>query len=117
MTKQKNGKIEYYSILGKSDGIEIVIFADGKSNKINTFRMFVNKEIDQSVIEDMDIYFLTASQILNPELALDVLDENLILTDFENGLLEVYETKEAKYSKSIFDEGSTSSAILDIVAK
>ncbi len=79
--------------------------------------MFVDKEIDESVIEDINIYFLTASQILNPELDLDVLDENFVLTDFENGLLEVYETKEVEYSKSILDDASTISAILDIVAK
>ena len=79
--------------------------------------MFVDKEIDESVIEDINIYFLTASQILNPELDLDVLDENFVLTDFENGLLEVYETKEVEYSKSILDDTSTISAILDIVAK
>ena len=58
--------------------------------------MFVDKEIDESVIEDINIYFLTASQILNPELDLDVLDENFVLTDFENGLLEVYKTKEVE---------------------
>lgn len=79
--------------------------------------MFIDKEIDESVIEDINIYFLTASQILNPELDLDVLDENFVLTDFENGLLEVYETKEVEYSKSILDDASTISAILDIVAK
>ena len=79
--------------------------------------MFVDKEIDESVIEDINIYFLTASQILNPELDLDVLDENFVLTDFENGLLEVYETKEVEYSKSILDDTSTISAVLDIVAK
>ena len=79
--------------------------------------MFVDKEIDESVIEDINIYFLTASQILNPELDLDVLDENFVLTDFENGLLEVYETIEVEYSKSILDDASTISAILDIVAK
>ncbi len=79
--------------------------------------MFVDKEIDESVIEDINIYFLTASQILNPELDLDVLDENFVLTDFENGLLEVYKTKEVEYSKSILDDASTISAILDIVAK
>ncbi|HIT87374.1 MAG TPA: hypothetical protein IAB62_06450 [Candidatus Coprocola pullicola] len=79
--------------------------------------MFVDKEIDESVIEDINIYFLTASQVLNPELDLDVLDENFVLTDFENGLLEVYETKEVEYSKSILDDASTISAILDIVAK
>ncbi len=79
--------------------------------------MFVDKEIDESVIEDINIYFLTASQVLNPELDLDVLDENFVLTDFENGLLEVYKTKEVEYSKSILDDASTISAILDIVAK
>ena len=79
--------------------------------------MFVDKEIDEGVIEDINIYFLTASQVLNPELDLDVLDENFVLTDFENGLLEVYETKEVEYSKSILDDASTISAILDIVAK
>ncbi len=79
--------------------------------------MFVDKEIDESVIEDINIYFLTASQILNPELDLDVLDENFVLTDFENGLLEVYKTKEVEYSKSILDDASTISVILDIVAK
>lgn len=79
--------------------------------------MFVDKEIDESVIEDINIYFLTASQILNSELDLDVLDENFVLTDFENGLLEVYKTKEVEYSKSILDDASTISAILDIVAK
>ncbi len=79
--------------------------------------MFADKEIDESVIEDINIYFLTASQILNPELDLDVLDENFVLTDFENGLLEVYKTKEVEYSKSILDDASTISAILDIVAK
>lgn len=113
-TEQREEAMEYWSVTGENNDIKIVIFVDGKSDKINSFRMFVNKEINENTIEDVITYFLAASQVLNPELDLDVLDKNLVLTDFEDGSLELYETKEATYGKSVLGD---SSIILDIVAK